>query len=156
MPIEFLTCLDRDFVYARWWGHIESRTRLRNFENYLQDVHYKPGRTELVDLSGVTASDWDLDRARKLLRHVDARSDIVRTRTVIWAPTDTTYGCARMYQSLAEITGRISVEIFWEEQNALSAIDLPYQRIEDMLAREVFAPHEKRTLTSLEERRLAL
>ena len=149
MPIEFFTSLERDLVYARWWGSIDSQTRYDNFSRYLSDVHYKPGRDELIDVSGVTETDWDYSRAAALLRRVNAQKPgtLVQTRTVVWAPDDLTYGCARMLQTLAEMASGISVEIYRSETCALGAYDLPYSTIQMLLEEEIFLPHAPREVT---------
>lgn len=146
MPIVFRTSLERDLVYAKWWGKIDAQTRRENYERYLSDVHYRVGRRELIDLSEVTGSDWDFAKAQTLLHQVKKQTAKAPTETltVVWAPTDTPYGCGRMYQTLAEMSGNIRVELFREEESALEYLNLPYKRMVDLLMHESFLLHRAR------------
>lgn len=140
-----MTCLERDLVYARWWGQVDAKTRFDNFNDYLNDVHYRPGRPELIDLSRAELADWELGKIQSFLHHVNTQTPDgrVHTRTIIWAPTDDAFGTARMYQTLAEMADGITVELHRSEAHALGALGLPYTTIEALLTNEVFHPHEK-------------
>lgn len=147
MPIEFQTSLELDLVYARWWGFMTEEARRKNFEAYLQDVHYRPGRRELIDLSGITGTDFDFDRAQLLLHQLrmnGSRKDMLTFR-VILAPGEVPYGCARMFQAMAEATQNGHVKVFKTERNALAALELSAPTIEALLEEGQFLPHVKRT-----------
>ncbi|MBF9035769.1 hypothetical protein HKCCE2091_16090 [Rhodobacterales bacterium HKCCE2091] len=142
MPIEFSTCLERDLLYARWTGIIGMQEFLGNFEAYVSDRHYRPGRPELVDLSRMTDFDGGFNTFSAALRVVNNQEPgtIVHTRTVLWAPNDSIYGLGRMYQQLADLAGGIEVEIYRTEAGALGALMLPYETIDSLLASETFHP----------------
>ena len=146
MPIEFRTCLDLDLVYARWWGIVDADVFLDNFARYLADRHYRPGRPELIDVSGIERFDLDFARIRTLLLDVNLQvpGTVVDTRTVIWAPEDAAFGLARMYQQLAEHAAGIQVEIYREEAAALAAYDLPHRTMDALLAAQTWLPPEPR------------
>ena len=135
MPIEFCTSLDLNLVYARWWGRVDTDTRQRNFEAYLNDIHYKAGRPELIDLSGVTGSDFDFERAQALIHQLRSKGPPqgAHTHRVLWAPEDVPYGCARIFQSVSEVSQIGHVEVFRNEQNALLALGLPQKTIASLL-----------------------
>lgn len=142
MPIEFSTSLELDLVYARWWGVIDLDGFRANFATFLADRHYRPGRSELVDASGVTRVDLDFQRIRVMLRQVNEQQPgtTVHTKTVIWAPEDEAYATGRMYQQLADYAGGISVEIFRREVVALAAFGLPYCSMQDLVRNGQFLP----------------
>lgn len=142
MPIEFSTCLERELVYARWSGHITFDDFVENFERYLGDAHYRPGRPELIDHSDLTGADINYGYAKSMLRQVNAQmGDVkVNTHTVIYAPGGTAFGLSRMYQLLAELSDGIAVEVFDTEREALDALGLPHESIADLLAVETFHP----------------
>ena len=145
MPIEFSTSLELDLVYARWWGHMTAETRRENFINYLRDRYYRPGRTEFIDLSGVLGSDFDFDRAQMLIRQIRQQGppDDVSTRRVLWAPGDVPFGCARIFQSVAEVLHNGNVEVYRREFRALQALNLTYDRVADLRADPSFRPQAK-------------
>jgi len=154
MPIEFGTCLDRDLLYARWWGYVDFDQFEANFDNYLNDVHYVPGRPELIDHSGISELDINFDLMRTLLRTVNeqAPSIIVQTHTVIYSPNDTVFGVGRMYQLLSELAHGIRVEIFRTEEETLAALGLldEYKSIAALLEDNEFSPSERRQESPLD------
>lgn len=147
MPIEFSTCLERDLLYARWYGDIDFDDFEQNFRNYLIDAHYRPGRPELIDLSQIMQFDINFNLVRSMLRQVNAQApaQVVHTPTVIYSPRDTIYGIGRMYQSLAENAGGIRVEVFQTERDVLRSLGLEHRSIADLLATEVFLAAAPRT-----------
>jgi hypothetical protein len=154
MPIEFSTCLERDFLFARWSGVITFEQILEVFESYKNDVHYVPGRTEFVDLSAVEDLDINYRLMQTLLREVNNQAPgiQVKTRTVIFAPDDIIFGLARMYETLAELAEGIEVFAFTAESEALAHAGLPYETIAEMQAAETFAPARLRDEVAASER----
>ncbi|THH36196.1 hypothetical protein E4Z66_14195 [Aliishimia ponticola] len=140
MPIEFFTSLDLDLVFARWWGVVDDSAVRVNFMNYLGDPNYRPGRPELIDLSQIKRFDIDFAATRGLIQTVNRQvpGEIVHTPTIVWAPSDGSYGMARMFQQLAEITDGIVVKIFRDERAALDAAGQSHESIADLLARGNF------------------
>ena len=121
---------------------MSAEMRRQNFVNYLRDAHYKPGRAELIDLSGVLSSDFNFNRAMALVRQVAEKgppADIA-THRVLWAPDDVPYGCARIFQALAEVMHNGEIEVFRDEESALKALELDYLTIADLLSGEHFMP----------------
>ncbi|OAN74907.1 hypothetical protein A8B78_17050 [Jannaschia sp. EhC01] len=140
MPIEFSICLDRDLVYARWFGAVDFDQFTANFARYVGDANYRPGRRELIDQSLVTTFEGDPNLMRSMLRRVNeqAPSVVVKTHTVIYSPQDTLFGLGRMYQILAELAEGIQVEVFKDEREALEALRLPHASISQLLETEDF------------------
>lgn len=150
MPIEFCTSLTLDLCYARWWGRMTADARRKNYENYLRDAHYKAGRRELIDLSGVLSSDFDFERAQILIRQLKEKGPPldVATQRVLWAPGDVPYGCARIFQAVAEVMHNGHVAVHRDEADALSAMDLPYASVKDLLGQGAFIPQTYGRATS--------
>lgn len=149
MPIEFMTCLKLNLMYSRWSGVITHAVRSETFQDYLADPNYTPGRPELVDLSRAHLVDWDIRRVQSFLHGVNAQAGDrrVHTHISVWAPTDDSFGSARMYQILSEMAGGIHVDVLRSEREALAVLKLPYLTIADMRANEDFLLGQKRPQT---------
>jgi len=140
--------LEKNLLYARWSGVVDYNAFERNFDAYLDDVHYQPGRPELIDHSDVSELNINFNLLRSLLRRVNEQSPFVavETHTVIYSPNDTVYGVGRMYQALAGLSSGIRVEIFQDEQEALSALGFgEYANIASLLAQNEFEPSARRS-----------
>ncbi|MEM6609565.1 MAG: hypothetical protein AAF689_13395 [Pseudomonadota bacterium] len=146
MPIVFSTCLERDILYAHWSGRVGLEEFRQNYFDYLADAFYRPGRTELVDLTDFEDFDGDFNAIRSALAVVNTAGEGPknRTRTVLLAPRESVFGLGRMYQQLAEIAGGIEVELYTQEIEALQALLLPYKTIPELLEKEKFQPHTQR------------
>ncbi len=124
MPIEYWILRDANITYARWYDHIDTAEMRRNFEAYLQDPHYKVGRPELIDLSGVTSSDVDIGGVMMILNKANAQDfgGAPGTLTSILATDDNGYGHSRQFQELAEPRGGVRVHISESEDAALTVL----------------------------------
>ncbi len=118
-----------------------------NFARYLGDVHYRPGRRELIDHSEITDFDINFSLVQSILRQVNDQAPgiVVNTHTVLYSPKETIFGIGRMYQTLAEIAGGITVEVYQSEREALDALNLPHESIAHLLEVETFLPPTPRT-----------
>lgn len=147
MPIEFFTGLECDLVYKRWYGVVDFDQFERNIARYVADAHYRPGRRELVDHSGITEFNISSKLVRSMLRRVNEQNPdfAVQTHTVIFSPNETMFGLGRMYQLLAELADGIRVEVFQDEAEAMAALELPHTTIADLLSAEIFLPQAPRT-----------
>ncbi|UWQ96177.1 hypothetical protein K3728_02725 [Rhodobacteraceae bacterium M385] len=146
MPIEFCTCLKRDFLLAKWTGKVSFDDILAGMDAYVHDQHYRPGRPELIDLSGVTETDLNFKLISSLLREVNNQISGIKvtTKTVVYSPLDTLFGLARMYETLAELAGGIEVLTFDNEEDALTKMGLPYPTFDALRAAEKFEPASRR------------
>lgn len=142
MPIEYAISLERDLLYARWYGEVDFDQFQASFGHYLNDTNYRPGRPELIDHSQVTAMDINFGLVKSILRQVNAQApgQIVTTKTVIYSPNDTVYGLGRMYQILSDMADGIQVEVFRTERKALAALSLEHDSIAALLSAETFLP----------------
>lgn len=143
MPIDFWTSVSLDLLYARWSGHIDLRLFRETYARYITDHNYKAGRTELINLSGISGIDADFKKIWSALRLVNQATPgtKIKTRSVVIAPTDLAFGFARMYQALAETEPGIRIEVCRTEAEALDALDLPFQTVAAMFERGGFLPY---------------
>lgn len=142
MPIEFSTCLERDLLLAKWTGLVTLDEFKGNYFNYLGDVNYRAGRTELIDQRAFEDFDGDFNAIRSALNFVNRAGEgpVVRTRTIVLAPADGVFGLGRMYQQLADMSSGIQVEVYTAEEEALKALGLPYATLAELHERETFHP----------------
>lgn len=127
IPIQYWILEAEDLTYARWSGQIAPAEMRANFEAYLADPRYRPGRPELVDLQDVASIDISIKTMMPLLSLVNDQDFKPKagTKTVIITNRKVIFGIARMYQLLASSTDGISVHVFDNEAEALSALDRP-------------------------------
>lgn len=143
MPIEFQTSLDHDLVVTRWWGVVSMDEWRDCFARYVGDAHYRPGRTELIDFAGVASIDATFHSIWSALDTVNRQVPglKVRTRTLMITPGEVVYGLARMYQTLAENADGIKVELYRQESEALAALCLDFDSIDELLEKGGFLPY---------------
>ena len=132
-------------LLAKWSGIITLEAFKDNYFDYLSDVNYRPGRTELIDQREFQDFEGDFQAVRAALSFVNASGDglAVQTRTVVLATDEGVYGLGRMYQQLADLAQGIRVEVFTNEAEALRALHLPYKTIEEMRMNETFLPSQR-------------
>ena len=142
MPIKFRISPDLDLVYTAWWGDVSIAEWRQVFSRYLNDPHYRPGRTELTDLSGVGRIDATFNSIWSALNMVNGQlpGGAERTRTVLVTPGEVAFGLARMYQTLAENANGIKVEIYRTPEAALRALNLDYGSVEELLEHGLLEP----------------
>ena len=136
MPITYCIFEEIDICYAAWTGQVTIDEILANFRAYLADPAYRLGRTELVDLGGITEPSLHYEELHSLLSVVNTQpfDDSPGTLTVVYAPSDATFGLSRMYQTMASLQKGILLEICRTEAEALSAIGRKEATIAEFLA----------------------
>ena len=119
MPISFQISTDLDLVYARWSGRVTFDDILWNFETYLSDAAYRPGRPELIDATEIEEVDVDFDRARAILRFVNQQIPgvAVATHTVLLAPGDTVRFQETDLSSALDLLRRVEAAVDWVRGN---------------------------------------
>lgn len=142
MPIEYAISIELNLKITRWRGEVDIGEYRDLFAAYLEDENYRLGRPEICDFSAMTNLDADFARIWSVLTMVNAQAGgaHVNTRCVIYAPDDTTYGLARMYQSLAENANGVQVAVFREEAEVLAHLDLPGTSLADLRKGGNFLP----------------
>lgn len=142
MAIQFYTSLELDLVYARWTGTITLADISANYDNYLNDIHYRAGRQELVDMSGVDLLDLDLDHLKEVLTVQKEPTSTVETptRTVIWAPKEGVYQTCRNYFQVVAYYSGLDVHLCLSQEEALLASGVTSDSIEELLHEFEFFP----------------
>lgn len=147
MPIHYAISTDLDLAYARWSGRVDIAQFRKMFASYVQDQNYVMGRPELCDFSGLTAMDVGFQQVWSALSFVNSSEKqlVEKTRCVVYAPGDTAFGVARMYQSLSEYEGGVVVTVCREEAEALSVLDKSYTSLAELLEKGDFQQPKHRT-----------
>ena len=142
MPIAYEISTELDVMIATWTGEVDIGEYRDMFADYLRDDNYRLGRPEICDMSETTGMDADFNRIWSVLTMVNAQNggQPVSTRCVIYAPDETIFGLARMYQSLAENAGGVQVAVYRDEEETLAHFDLPCRSFEDLRAKHRFLP----------------
>ncbi|MEM9756367.1 MAG: hypothetical protein AAF914_10255 [Pseudomonadota bacterium] len=148
MPIEFATCLEQDLLYARWTGVVTLEEFFENFELYRDDVHYRPGRSELLDATELKDFAVTSNQMRAAVEAINTlgKAAEFRTKSVVLCADDSIFAIGRMYQQLADLAGGVEVSLHTDEASALAALGLRYRSLPDMFAAETFRTAERRSL----------
>lgn len=147
LPITFNISTDLDLSYARWEGHISLDDFREMYAAYMDDRNHRPGRRELCDLSGLQDMEIDYDQVWSSVIMVNPRNQMmpVKTQCVVYAPNDTAFGLARMYQSLSAIRDGAVVTVCREEVEVMSELGLSYKAIDTLLENGRFLPNAPET-----------
>jgi len=143
MPIEFWTSLELDLLLTRCRGAIRMDDFRQTLVRLKADAHYRPGRTELTDLTEARHVDANFGNLWSVLNAVNNQipGQRVRTRTVLITPDEVMFGLGRMYQTLAQNSGGIDVELYRSEGDALRALGLKVPSIRALREIGDFRPH---------------
>ncbi|MEM1299157.1 MAG: hypothetical protein AAGH68_07725, partial [Pseudomonadota bacterium] len=135
MPIAYRIFTDIDLCYARWTGRVSFEEARANWERYLAEPDYRPGRPELIDHRWIDSFDITVPQIRTLVNQVNQQDfpDASGTLTVVLAQSPVAYGVARQYQSVADLLPGIKVEIYQDEAEALSALGRSERTVEEVL-----------------------
>lgn len=142
MTIEYCFLEETDICYARYIGLTTSGDLQENYGRYVVDPHYRPGRTELIDLS---LGDFDAITYASLTPLATIVNDInvnagTHTATFVYAPSSVSFGTTRMYASItAEMKG-LSIYQAKTEQEVLKLMGLPYPNIASFLRSQTIIP----------------
>lgn len=134
LPIEYKISIDLDLVLLRWRGDVDINEYRDVFASYLLDQNYRLGRPQLYDFSGLTNLEADFNSIWSILTMVNRQTigNSLVFQEVIFAPNDTIFGMARMYQSLAENADGVQVHVHRHEVGALAHFRLPHAPFADL------------------------
>jgi hypothetical protein len=140
LPIEYSISLDLNLVFTRWFGNVDLDQFRELFAIYLEDENYLVGRPQFCDFSGITSMDADFNGIWSVLAMVNAPKVSLerKSKCVVFAPGDMAFAFSRIYQSLAEYEDGVQVTVCREEQEALAALGLADETIEEMWRRYNF------------------
>ena len=123
MPIEVTIHPDRALVYLRFSGHINVKDYARAYLTWVNHPDFSPDQTTLsntLKLDGVDATFVEmLAEIGRVTPTFHRFRDYVQA--VIHAPSDVTFGVARMLQQLTEPVSRFRFDILRSEAEALQA-----------------------------------
>ncbi|MEM7685688.1 MAG: hypothetical protein AAF293_12735 [Pseudomonadota bacterium] len=138
MPITYCIFEDIDLCYAIWLGKLTTGEVRENFHAYLNDPKYKPGRTELIDLSRLVAPIMSFTEMQGFLMEVNEQPvpEPGQILIVVFAPTDFAYGQSRMFQTLASLRQGVTLRVCRSEIEALAAAGRPEKTISEFLEQQ--------------------
>lgn len=135
MAITYGISQARDLAVFRWTGIVSLTEYFAALDAYVSDPDYAFGRNELVDLSGLEDFSTDFAGMSSAIQqaNVQYQSHVVPSLTVIWSPNESVFGLARMMQQLAEVNPGIKVDVYREEADALTALELSDASVADLI-----------------------
>lgn len=107
MPISYRIDRQRGLVLTTATGALTDEELLHHKRALIDDPEFEPGMRELSDVRSIERLDITPGGVRRLVavdqEHADRLGDF---RLAIVAPSDATFGTARMYQALTEANVR--------------------------------------------------
>ena len=134
MPITYQVLKGHDLNYVRHFGRVSSSDITDTFSKYAADLDFRPMDDQLADLSEVTEIDIDFDQMRNVLRNVNTvyQPFPTPTRISFYAPSDLTFGMARMFQQLAEQQEGANAFVSRTQAEALACLDRPQTHFREL------------------------
>jgi len=124
MPIEFEHDRARSLLTVRMHGTVSGADLVAYAQHAVDDPEIDAATRDFIDLSGVTSVPIDSDGLRKFDSILQSGGRVENPgKMAIYAPTDLTFGMARMFQSYRDGTA-IDVQVFRAEDEALAFLDL--------------------------------
>ncbi|WP_136442291.1 hypothetical protein [Pacificoceanicola onchidii] len=135
MEIERFYLSDPKIILVRKTGAMTAKAVLEALEAHRNSPHAEHSNTKLIDLSQVDSFEMDFSAVNRISSDL-TRYYISRNMTIIlYAPTQVSFGMARMYQSVAEARFDMMAEIYDVESEALARIGAPDATIDALIAR---------------------
>lgn len=120
MPIEYNIDSQCNTVFLRAWGHISSQEVQEHYRRLREDPEFQPDHNGLLDLTGVTSTDYHFRQMKKTLP--DEPWGIQSRRAVI-VSNPLIFGLTRTFILLSQsMHGNIS--IFRDKNKAASYLNL--------------------------------
>ena len=123
MPIRYVILEEVDLCVARWSGVVDIQAVLANWQSYISEPNYIPGRPEIIDFRDCVL-DLNLEAMRQILKDVNLQDFVGDrgTQTIALANVNTTYGQLRQYDTLASMNPGIDVTVVTSEEDAIKAV----------------------------------
>ncbi len=126
MPQNHLILPEFNLVFLRYSGHVTLNDQRQLVADVTANPDHRYDMPKLSDASSVTGSDIDATIFMALRDRLESRyTDL--PGPILWAhfaPSDTTYGMARMFESLMSDITALKVEVFRDLPDALDFLGL--------------------------------
>lgn len=111
MPVEITIDADRGRIWSRLSGRMDRKTLRQYYEALYAHPRFQPDMSEIFDVSAVTEVDLTGDEVRDFSAATASNTSAgAGVSVAIVAPTDLTFGLARLYElSQIETTNRMCV-----------------------------------------------
>ncbi len=126
MPIIFDFKPEYNMVVCRQVGAIDDEEFLTSYRSLFEDHRFKPSTKLLVDLSQADSSQRSQEAIQGFARYMKEwmQKTEEKSRVVVIAPRDVSFGLARMYEAYSE-SPQIDFSVFREADAALEWLDIP-------------------------------
>lgn len=125
-----------NLLYTELEGFMRSEELIEANYEISTDPLFRPGMLELTDISRVTGTDFGFDglsnHSKFSAKYYSASK---RTESHMIAPSDLTYGLARVYASLLESkVPSLELHLHRSESDALAAMGRPERTVKELLS----------------------
>ena len=126
MPIIFDFKPEYNLVVSRQVGTIDDEEFQNSYRSLFEDTGFKPSTNLLVDLRQADSSRRSQEAIQGFARYMKEWVQKVakKSRVVVIAPKDVSFGLARMYEAYSE-SAHIEFAVFREAGAALEYLGIP-------------------------------
>ena len=100
MAVSFSVNHELGYFSTKWGGNLTDVELLDGYKNFFEGGQWKPGLNEFVDMSAAVNSEISSDAIKQLAEYCEElykSHSIDAIKTAVYAPSDLSYGIARMY-----------------------------------------------------------
>ena len=137
MPVSTIVLSNLGLIYFHVRGVVDHLQILAAHQETEHHPDFRPGMTELANMTDVSDINIKFPSMIGLRDRLSTRYSANETITQVHtlAPTDLTFGMARMYQTLAEIgNAKIRFHVHRSETETLAAMKRPESSISELLS----------------------
>jgi hypothetical protein len=142
MPIDFSISTALEISYVRCHGIVTVGEFKKAYGAYRAHPLYRPGRPEMLDVTGAEDISLSFRQASALLTMANRqRSDeVVETTVVMLAGDRWSFAAARMFETLSQNTPGVVVTACMDESEALTVAGIDVATVTQLLAEGEFGP----------------
>ena len=109
MPISYTIDPQKRVVHTRVTGNLSLEDALAHIYNLKTDPLFRPEFSELIDLSGFTGTDMNLEAMKALARGLQGEAFSHHAKRAVVAPADSAFALSSQYRTMRTDTEHFQV-----------------------------------------------
>ena len=126
MPVIFDFKSEHNLVICRHFGTVDDKEFLNSYRSLFESGRFDPSMDLVVDLRRADSSKRSQEAIREFAEYLKRwmQKTEKKSRVVVIAPRDVSFGLARMYEAYSE-SAHIDFTVFREADAALESLGIP-------------------------------